>query len=107
MIINLTGIPNRKKKALINGTTPGQTISVPSHQVQNVTGDDGEGDKHFSLEFRKAVKELPVSHNLGKKPSVTILDTSGNEILGDVEYTDNDNLTIRFSSAVRGTVYLN
>lgn len=48
-----------------------------------------------------------IPHNLGKIPSVTIVDGSDNIIYGDITYTDLNNLTITFNTAFAGTVYLN
>ena len=48
-----------------------------------------------------------ISHNLGKYPTVTIVDSSGRQVYGDVEYTDMQSLTVRFSGAFSGRAYLN
>jgi hypothetical protein len=48
-----------------------------------------------------------IAHNLGKIPSVTVQDGSGNRVHGDVTYTDLNNLTITFNIAFAGTAYLN
>ena len=48
-----------------------------------------------------------IAHNLGKIPSVTVQDNSGNTVFGDVTYTDANNLTITFNTAFAGTAYLN
>ena len=48
-----------------------------------------------------------IAHSLGKIPSVTVIDSSGNKVNGDVAYTDLNNLTISFNTAFAGTAYLN
>lgn len=48
-----------------------------------------------------------VTHNLNKYPSVTTIDSSGNTIYGDVQYTSLNALSISFSAALQGSVYLN
>lgn len=48
-----------------------------------------------------------IAHDLGKIPSVTVVDGSGNIVHGDILYTDLNNLTITFNTAFSGTVYLN
>lgn len=48
-----------------------------------------------------------IAHSLGKIPSVTVIDSSGNKVNGDVTYTDLNNLTISFNTAFAGTAYLN
>ncbi|MBS3993820.1 MAG: hypothetical protein KGZ87_08895 [Bacteroidetes bacterium] len=48
-----------------------------------------------------------INHQLNKYPSVTIIDTIGNEIEGSVLHLDNNNLTITFSVVLIGTAVLN
>lgn len=47
-----------------------------------------------------------VTHNLGKKPSVTVSDSANNQVFGDIFYVSNNVLEIHFGSAVSGTAYL-
>lgn len=47
-----------------------------------------------------------IAHNLGYKPNVTVEDSGGGIIEGDVVYTDNNNLTITFTAASTGKAYL-
>lgn len=48
-----------------------------------------------------------VTHNLGKHPSVTVVDTSENVVIGDIYYIDSNSLTLSFSAAFSGSAYLN
>ena len=48
-----------------------------------------------------------VQHNLGKFPSVSVINNNGIIVNGQVEYIDNNNLTITFSAAFPGKAYLN
>lgn len=48
-----------------------------------------------------------IKHDMDKYPAVTVVDTSGNVIIGDLTYTDNNNIMITFSSPISGTAYLN
>jgi hypothetical protein len=48
-----------------------------------------------------------IAHSLGKNPSVTIQDGSGNNIFGQIVYTNVNNLTINFNTAFAGVAYLN
>lgn len=48
-----------------------------------------------------------INHNLGRFPSVTIVDSAGTQMYGAVEYIDDNNILISFSSALAGTAYLN
>ena len=48
-----------------------------------------------------------VTHNLGKYPSVSIVDSAEEEVIGEVQHTDANTLVIRFSAAFSGKAYLN
>lgn len=48
-----------------------------------------------------------IAHNMGKRPSVTILDGAGDLSFGRIAYTDLNNITLTFSEAITGTAYLN
>lgn len=54
-----------------------------------------------------ASKQWFVNHNLGKHPSVTIVDSAGSVVMGDIEYVDNLNVTITFTAEFSGKAYLN
>lgn len=48
-----------------------------------------------------------IVHNLHKRPSVSVVDSGDNIVYGEVEYVSDDELTITFSAAFSGKVYLN
>lgn len=48
-----------------------------------------------------------VTHNLGKRPSVTIVDTGENVVIGEVKYTDNNSVVLTFTAAFSGKAYFN
>ena len=48
-----------------------------------------------------------IQHNMKKYPSVTIIDSANNEVMGAVEYIDNNKLRITFNGAFGGKAYLN
>jgi len=47
-----------------------------------------------------------VQHNLGFKPSVTVLDTSNNEVYAEIQHSSNNQLDVRFKNAQTGKAYL-
>lgn len=61
----------------------------------------------FIFEQNVDSKVWEISHSLGKFPSVSVFDTAGTEMLGDIQYIDNNNITITFSEEIRGKAYLN
>ena len=48
-----------------------------------------------------------IVHNLGKYPAVNIVDTADNEVIGEVEYTGANTLTVKFTAAFSGKAFLN
>ena len=48
-----------------------------------------------------------VTHNLGKFPSITVIDTGGTVVNGEYTYIDTNNITLNFSAPFAGKAYLN
>ena len=48
-----------------------------------------------------------IKHNLNRYPSVTIVDSSGNVVVGEVKYIDNNTINISLVGVFAGTAYLN
>lgn len=67
----------------------------------------GGGDKSYEFNQLSPKKIWNIPHGLNKRPSVTIVDSGGTEVKGDVKYDDNNNATISFTAAFAGIAYLN
>ena len=65
------------------------------------------GDKDFVYIKSTPDKVWDITHNLDKYPSVTILDSAGSVVMGDITYTSKSTLTVTFSAAFSGKAYLN
>lgn len=48
-----------------------------------------------------------ITHNLACRPSVTVVDSVGALVVGQVEYLDDNNVRLTFSAAFGGEAYLN
>ena len=59
----------------------------------------------FAQASAAAIWTIP--HNLGKFPSITVVDSSGNVVVGFETYNSNNQITITFSAPFSGTAYLN
>lgn len=66
-----------------------------------------ETDKNYFHNQASASASWNIAHNLGKKPSVTIIDSGGNQVIGDIVYVDDNNVTLNFTAAFSGTATLN
>lgn len=89
--------------------TSGGEISDDCHQlVIERVSDAGQntGDVNLVQPFTSQ-SSVTVTHNLGKKPSVTVLDTTGDEVEGEINHVSTNELTIDFSSSFSGSVILN
>lgn len=64
-------------------------------------------DKSYEHTQASSSASWVIPHQLGKKPSVTVQDGSGNDIEGSITFTDDNNLTITFNTAFTGVAYLN
>ena len=65
------------------------------------------GDKHFRWDQNVASAVWNIPHNLRKYPSVTVVDSAGTMVMGDLDYVDENNVTLTFSSPFSGTAHLN
>ena len=80
-----------------------QPISVLEETI-NVTQ---TFDKNY-LYFQDVASDLwEIKHNLDKFPSVTVIDSAGSEVIGEVEYIDSNNLKIKFAGGFSGKATLN
>ena len=48
-----------------------------------------------------------ITHNLNKFPSVSVVDSANTVVYGDIDYIDENSLTITFSAAFGGKAYMN
>jgi len=47
-----------------------------------------------------------ITHNLNKYPSVTVIDSFMNTVIGEIVYNNSNTLTITFTASFSGTAYL-
>jgi hypothetical protein len=65
------------------------------------------GDLNFTFTQGTPATTWTITHNLGKFPSVSVVDTADTQVYGDVEYIDDNSLRVTFSAAFGGKAYLN
>lgn len=89
---------------LLLTTNGGATIDAG-----NVVGPPGQSgvDPAKSFTFATPVTSWTCVHNLGKKVvDVSLADSAGNEIIGDIFYVDTNTLTITWYFATAGTALI-
>jgi hypothetical protein len=67
---------------------------------------DSTGDKTEIITFNNT-NVVNVTHTLNKFPSVTVVTTANDIIYGEVQYATTSTLTLTFTSAQSGKIYLN
>lgn len=88
------------KQALIN-----LKIAIES-LVQNCAIGGGGGTTYIHTQVIPS-GIWTIIHNLGKYPSVTLVDTTSEVMLGDIIYINANTITVLFTSAIDGKAYLN
>ena len=89
----------------VSGQSNGNIENLRSYSVSIFTA----GDKNFvsnQLNF-SAGSAQTITHNLGKFPSVTVVDSNGKQVVGEVQHTSVNALTVTFQNAFAAKVYVN
>ena len=64
-------------------------------------------DKNFVYVQATSSDIWEITHNLNKYPAVTVVDSGGSVVIGEIVYIDENNVRITFASAFSGKAYLN
>lgn len=70
-------------------------------------GGAGSGDLHFVYSQTAPIDVWTITHNLDKKPSVTVVDSAETVVIGSVTYINSNSLRITFDGSFSGKAYLN
>ena len=85
-------------------------VSVVQPALRNqveIFGLKGGGDKNYIHNQTLPSDVWVVSHNLGKKPSVTVVDSADEVVFGEVQYNSDNQVTLTFAGAFSGKAYFN
>jgi hypothetical protein len=75
---------------------------------QGPPGDAGSGvDSNYVHLQNLPATSWVIVHGLAKFPSVTVVDSAGSIVEGDIHYVDTNSLTVSFSVGFSGKAYLN
>lgn len=87
------------------GLTGGGTVALGGSVALAAAG--GGADKAYVHDQIVPAATWAVTHNMGKRPSVTVVDSSGAEVVGAVLHVDDNHATLTFSAAFSGSAYFN
>ena len=94
------------QKIVVVGDASADLYIIQPDGTLKAAGGSGD-DKNFVFTQATASAEWEIAHGMNKYPSVTIVDSGNNVVIGDVQYVDLNNVTVKFSSAFSGKAYLN
>ena len=101
-------------ESTLGGVKVGEDLSITEDGVIYVNIESlaeklfsGVKDKYYEHRQNTVSKIWKINHNLNKKPSVTVVDSAGSEVIGEVIYIDDNNLELHFSAQFSGIAYLN
>ena len=66
-----------------------------------------DSDKHFVHIQATPTSIWTVTHNLGKYPAITIVDSANTEVVGDIQYMDLNSFKVTFLSEFSGKTFCN
>ena len=72
-----------------------------------IVWDDSPQSATFIFTQGVAATTWNITHNLGKFPSITVIDTGNTVVVGEYNYTSNTNVILTFSAGFAGKAYLN
>jgi hypothetical protein len=70
-------------------------------------GGTGGGDLFYKWDQAAPASIWHVNHGLAKFPAVTVVDSAGHEVRGEVAYVDINHVDLIFSAAFAGIAYFN
>lgn len=104
---------NTEKLSTVGGVMTGSLIlpssePIASYEATHKSYVDRMGTYEFTQATTSDSWSIPyTTHNLNRRPSVTVIDASGNEVFGKVIYnTGNFGVTIQFNTAISGVAIL-
>lgn len=78
-------------------------VGTEAEWLASLTG----GDKEYTHDQGLASSVWVITHNLGKYPTVFVVDSAGDEVEGAITHVSTAQLTVTFSAAFSGSAYLN
>lgn len=101
-------LPNGQTASVVKQSGQSVSVSAPSSSSVAVTSSIYQiHDKHYTHHQTTSSTTWNVSHNLSKKPSVTVVDSADNVVVGQIEYTNDNQLILTFNYPFKGKAYLN
>lgn len=79
---------------------------VPNLVVVRSNSASGAFTNRYEFTQQAAAATWVITHSLGGKPTVTIVDSADTHVFGEVQYNSTTQVTVTFSAAFSGKAYL-
>lgn len=66
-----------------------------------------DGDKTYVYYQNVQSDAWEIQHNLDKYPSITVVDSANNIVVGDIRYVDTNNVVVTFTAPFSGKAFCN
>jgi hypothetical protein len=102
----MSNVPNN---VVIVEDVPNQVIinqDAPNQVVVRSGGSSSGNTRRYVHTQQSAATTWTINHSLGGRPSVTIVDTAGTVVIGEVKYNSDSQVVLEFTSAFSGFAYL-
>lgn len=92
----------------VSTSTNAVTVKDSSVNV-SVTGviASTSGDKNYVHDQSSASATWNITHNLNKRPAVSVVDSAGTQVICDVQYVSDNEVTLTFDDSTAGKAYFN
>lgn len=101
----------KESKPLVVAVNSGSTGPQGPVGPQGPRGEKGEqgesGDLHYKFTQGSAAAVWTIKHDLGKYPIPLVQDSANDEVEGDYEYLNSNEIVLTFSAPFSGVAYLN
>ena len=84
-----------------------EQFAMLAERAKSYTDTEIQGKLTYTHQQNTAASVWNVTHNLGRFPSVTVVDSAGSKIIGDVRYTSDNTVILSFSAPFAGIAYFN
>lgn len=93
--------------ALVAFSASVKRVFCPIPAIQHAANNAKISDRHYAHTQGVPSAVWTIAHGLGKFPAVTVTDSAGSAVHGDIEYLDANTVRLTFRSAFGGLAYLN
>lgn len=101
----MSNVPNN---VIVTEDTPNTVIinqDAPNQVVVRLGSAAGNTRRHVHSQASPSTTWV-ITHSLGGKPSVMVVDTADTVVIGEVTYNSNTQVTVEFTAAFSGYAYL-